>query len=463
MSMLDAIFGEDKDPQEKERWYVAVTARGFPPQIVRNMFDKVHHYGLANFIDRVCYEKGAFEQKEFYLFIGVTSTFKGSVPDEYKNGFDAFLKSLHLINQDISLSYDEIADWVGPEIEGRNIRQVKMIKIERRPPQFQDVFSEAETDRSGGSAESYDQLLYWMSLIGSGSWNLFRSTCETLGIAEKPSDASQLMRRLRALGHVELYENGRKWMMAPASLVECGRSTTTVQYFLAGKRSRTMIDALRKHMGLVENKSQPLANAPEHVLVEFGSVDQTERAVKRINRAGIGEFHIAGNSSMQLALNLPNIEQWKHTLTPLDGIVPSLYTIEQWQSPGDFVSLSGIPSETNLYRLERDSDADYTPIFSAFYDADSDTWLRGDWYGLRFLAIHYHTTEQLKVFYNGPDMQIAIPYDQRWPGIYERALVLASGLLPVKRGMWLIFDNISIDLANILTSKLDIDLKNSNE
>jgi hypothetical protein len=59
-------------------------------------------------------------------------------------------------------------------------------------------------------------------------------------------------------------------------------------------------------------------------------------------------------------------------------------------------------------------------------------------------------------------VNLAIPLEQRWPEIYERALVLASGQLSTYRRTeqnWcLVYERISPKLATQLTSKLGIKL-----
>jgi len=97
-----------------------------------------------------------------------------------------------------------------------------------------------------------------------------------------------------------------------------------------------------------------------------------------------------------------------------------------------------------------------------FYDSETETWRQGDWYGLRFLALCYENNEyQLQpCHYNLEKCQLAILVNQRWPQFYEKALVLASGQLPIlyktQEQDWLIYQNISLELAQFLTQKLSL-------
>lgn len=52
--------------------------------------------------------------------------------------------------------------------------------------------------------------------------------------------------------------------------------------------------------------------------------------------------------------------------------------------------------------------------------------------------------------------RLAIPIYQRWPEIYERALVLASGQLPTYQGSWLLYDKVEREVVRQLTKKLNV-------
>src|SRR5690606_17298730 len=60
---------------------------------------------------------------------------------------------------------------------------------------------------------------------------------------------------------------------------------------------------------------------------------------------------------------------------------------------------------------------------------DGDAWRRGDWYGLRYLTL-FEAGLLMPARYHAATWQLAIPADQRPPELFERPLVLSSGLLP---------------------------------
>jgi hypothetical protein len=150
---------------------------------------------------------------------------------------------------------------------------------------------------------------------------------------------------------------------------------------------------------------------------------------------------------------LPDINTWQHNLRNLQGIVPSLY---EWQyfDGHKFVDCVS-PKETGLYQYKHEANNNISG--TVFFDKPNDKWLQGDWYGLRFLALH---NQDISVHYDKTKESLAIPLEQRWPEIYERALVLASGLLPryqqTGQSWWLVYEGIILELATQLTDKLRV-------
>ena len=112
-----------------------------------------------------------------------------------------------------------------------------------------------------------------------------------------------------------------------------------------------------------------------------------------------------------------------------------------------------------MYRLTRGETSDTYQIV-LYFDQSNQRWLRGDWYGLRFLA--YNAAElDFEVQYDSSANDIWIPVDERWPMLYERALVLASGILPhrAENTKWLRYSGISNELVQLLTEKLNVSIR----
>lgn len=159
---------------------------------------------------------------------------------------------------------------------------------------------------------------------------------------------------------------------------------------------------------------------------------------------------------LTLARLLPPLEGWKESLEPLQGIRPHNYLVKRF----DGVAFSEVifSGRTGLYELwppdgRAARGADLRPEYTLYYDEVRQQWLRADWYGLRFLA-RYEAGQSCPLRYRSTTNQLAVPSKWRWPEVYERALVLASGRLPSYRDGWLVYESIGAELAEELWAKL---------
>ena len=107
-----------------------------------------------------------------------------------------------------------------------------------------------------------------------------------------------------------------------------------------------------------------------------------------------------------------------------------------------------------MYRFSRQSDPSGRTL-TAFFDEPRQRFLRGDWYGLRFLSV-----EAPSAVYDAAGGALLIPDSQRWPLLYERALTLASGLLPDRadNAAWLRYPNLPRSVAETLCGKLNVNM-----
>ena len=154
-----------------------------------------------------------------------------------------------------------------------------------------------------------------------------------------------------------------------------------------------------------------------------------------------------------------SIEEWQSSLPIVGGIVASQFYWRQYQTEIQDFQACGLPENTGFYEMRREVQQSY-PDHSYFYEANTQTWRKGDWYGLRFLAL-YHGNSFKECVYNVEQKQLMVPYNDRWPQLYERALVLASGYLPQMSSdrLWLYYRNITPELVSRLTQKLTLTCK----
>lgn len=438
-----------------ERWYIAFNTVGNPYEILTRLSQAVRQHKLEDFIVRFCYEKGLRKKRgEFYVFIGVVSEAKGTIPANLYRDFYNMLHNLRLSDHQMYVDFDDVQQMVGKDLEIHNLRQIKMRKPHRLPSSDPDNFVNNETTNSSRAEknESYNNLLYWLSAYGHGTWQQFRSACQSLGLDPNGELSRRIIRRLRILGHLELTKDGQNWFIAPPSLVAVESDSGGYHTFLAGQRSPILIEQL-KTVSQVTEEPQPDGNAPDMIRAVFADQNEVQHFVKDFSQKH-HRLYIAGAAAYEIASHLPNLTGWQAQLAEL-SIVLGNYQYEHWLN-GDFQSIP-LPKSTGLYRLNHISGRFEHPQLTLFYDADRNTWHKGDWYGLRYLML-IRTGEVCQFNYMHNLKTLKIPLKNRLPDMYERSLVLASGRLPIFDNEQVIFGNIPEMLAHILANKLEAEL-----
>ena len=297
-------------------------------------------------------------------------------------------------------------------------------------------------------SDRYNKLLFWLSAVGEGNRETFIQACLTLGVINDREYARSALRRLRLLGHVDCSGDGSRWEVSPAALVIF--SNGLERGFLTGQRVPSLLNNLS---GDLSRTHQPNYQGPPRVaIVASGSL------------ASIAD---AGQTATKLAKLLPDIEGWKDSdsLQQMSRLITTQFDIKIWDGrqfqPCDtFYERDGeYYGQSGMYQLSRNSNG-YAYEITLFFDEQKQRWLRGDWYGLRFLTLNAEEVGTEAVHDSSTD-SLFVPVSQRWPMLYERALVLASGLLPdyANNQNWLRYQAIPFDLAHTLCSKLNVRLR----
>lgn len=89
-------------------------------------------------------------------------------------------------------------------------------------------------------SQNSDRFLYWLSTLGSDSWESFKKSCNALQLEEP----KRILRRLRLLGHLESSLDGSRWSAAPATIVKI--KSPNSEFILCGQRSISLIKQLGK-------------------------------------------------------------------------------------------------------------------------------------------------------------------------------------------------------------------------
>ena len=299
-----------------------------------------------------------------------------------------------------------------------------------------------------------DRLLQWLSARGEGTWVAFVQACERLKVTDDHRIARSVFRRLSLLGHIDCSVDGSRWSVSPAALVRFPESWEGG--FVSGQRTATLIRGLRSIMPMAETIQAHLAGPPR-----FSWESGPARDTDGLANLGVED---GGATAQNLAELLPDLQEWKHSLQPVPGFSTASYRVERWQGNA-FVPCNTVreqngiyQAEVGMYRLSRDGNHSGRTL-TMFFDPATQRWLRGDWYGLRFLALEAGPGG-VRAVHNSRAAQLLIPESQHWPLLYERALTLASGLLPhrAENPDWLGYSRIPLDLAQMLCRKLNVDL-----
>ena len=436
-----------------ERRYFHARTVGRPQNVLQQIIAIVVSSGVASQIPLVKLERKA--RGEFYVFLGVDSEESDRIPGELGQTFR------HVgirFEEDHALQPDQIASMVQRqdiEIHGFN-------SLEYRRQAYADPGDPFEQSDSWQAQEAlpevcarFEQLLHWLSARGGGTWDAFNQAVDTLGVSDDRQGVRSALRRLSLLGHIDLSDDGSRWSVSPAALVRFPDDPGGG--FLAGQRTGPLLRNVGELWSLNETRQIHYPGPPR---IDFDSgVPQGADAVAIL---GVSD---AGATSTQLADLLPNLNEWKDSLQSLSNLSTGAYDIEKWYG-GDFQTCDAVydrggiyHGESGMYRLSRNGTRSGRSL-TMFFDQPAQRWLRGDWYGLRFLALE---TEHagVEAFHDSTAGELLIPASQRWPLLYERALTLASGLLPGRAANpdWLSYSRIPLNLARTLCIKLNVTLR----
>ncbi len=432
------------------RQYFAVNEVGNPTQIFYRIRQVVQNLELTRTIPVVKFEKKP--RGQFYVFLAVEELDETHLLDSVLQRAGLKGKPLGPIEPDAIKSMTSAT-----ELETHSLNALAYKSLWANDPgdpfDLSAALSEKRDIGDPSLGECYDQLLYYLSANAEGTWQTFARVCDVLQLTDDTNQARSIFRRLTLLGYIESSGDGQKWSICPTTLVQCAPDPDVC--FLTGQRTPKLIEQLNKHWE-VENIPQLGYQGPSCVKVHGVFPDSS-----------IDGFLLehAGVASVQLARLLPNLAGWKDTLTTIDRISTANYNIEIWNgshftSCNTFYERNGqYVGESGMYRLTRGEEANAYRLV-LYFDQPNQQWLRGDWYGLRFLS-YDATGWEFEVTYDSTANDLLIPVDERWPLLYERALALASGMLPyrAKNPKWLRYSGVSSELVQLLTEKLNISIR----
>jgi hypothetical protein len=315
----------------------------------------------------------------------------------------------------------------------------------------QVLFSEADPQLTLGN----NRLLTWLSAAGKGRWEEFLHVCRTLGVARDGREAERIIRGLVLLGHVERSEEGGKWSVVPPTVTPLADEPE--RYFLRGQRTPSLLG----HLPLArEETSQPHGTGPARISLHPEHCDDAT-----VLRVGDVSFRVERGGAVARAQAMPTWREWFDRTPPLHGLVLTKFDRKEKWDGTRWVEVSGtlfeeethrIRGDTGMYRLSREHP--FRSSVYVFFDATGQKFVRGDWYGLRFLARRFQRLP-LTALWCVDRRLLSIPSAEHWPLVYEQVLVQASGLLPGRTSAGdLCYAHVPEPLARCLGQKLGIDL-----
>ena len=278
-----------------------------------------------------------------------------------------------------------------------------------------------------------DDVRWFLNERGQGTWAQLSNIIELVLEGDEAPDlrANQVARRLRLLGYVESDFTRNRWSVAPtvASPLVARSSPELSIYALYGQVNLDLVDALKDHAS-ISWAPHPECDGPSVVLVTCASIEDIAPI-----------FHHYSvpiqDSARHLVDILPTVDVYTRSIIDVtDSLNLNLVqsaahrTGRLWESAALTSGKAGFWRLTfgNAYRSE---------TVEAFRDPITNAWFQGEREVLQTRLGLHSAARQTSVQYTNCNDEgvpaLRIRREWRWPDLYERALVLSSGYLPMVR------------------------------
>ncbi len=399
----------------KVRWYQGFRTVGHPKQVAEQLSSYILSCQLSHSIPCFRFER-KIRPSEFYFFIGVESEVFGDMPEDVQNALEGFKHCRTPVPGTYTL--EDIDSFVSGDLQVEHLggRIGLHTLLEREVLEDPLDFALLEHLPEHPLPDPvWERLLYWLSSVGGGSWAAFSGACTALGYAQP----GRVLRALKLLGHLEHSHASGRWRMYPAYAFQVAQA----EWVLCGQRSPQMLETLGIQRG-------------EHGRWTIQTLEGFEGTD-------------AGLLTLGLLDGLPDLDTWRRGLFEPRGLN---YDRLRRYEDGAFQPWNALPRR-GFYQLWVGKDP--APRHTLYWDEEHAGWRQGDWYGLRFLNL-----ERPRVRYEMCSRILAVPQGARFPEVYERAAVLASGSLPRPvEGYWL-YASLEPEAVSRLCELLHLDLHN---
>ncbi|NCC61087.1 MAG: hypothetical protein EOM12_09120 [Verrucomicrobiae bacterium] len=399
--------------------------------------------GLNDLFPFIKYEKG--DKGQYYLALAVNFAFVTDGVDFKEKSREVFLTvGLNNIIDETFLN----DNWLKENYDC--CRFAKCLRYEAAKSydvsDFQDIVFDDEKSNDLNGQDEYEKLMYWCSAVGSGNFGRFQEVCRLIAISDR--GGWSILRRFTLLGHLE-FDAKFRWGVIPPALFLTANGRECV---LAGQRTPNFINEIKEKCGIIE---KPQKQGPSRLAFPFEKKGSCFEA---------NSFRDVGCVSLEMARLLPDLKEWEGLLRKNEWEVDSLaqYQLSKYDPNKDKLTCIAHPTGEafeGMYRFIFNQP--YKRSVYAYFNGGSRRGVTGDFYGMRFLA--RSKIGFFSVFYNKKEEQLIIDERERWPMPYERALVLASGLLPhvVSAGSSrvLIYAGVTHQLASQLCDLLSLKME----
>jgi hypothetical protein len=317
-----------------------------------------------------------------------------------------------------------------------------------RAAQLQDVArSLADVPRRPDAAPvDLNVLLDALSLIGSGDWPVLQRLVAQHD--ERPWAATEIATLLASLGHLDVTLDRAtvrpaRWSIAPSTIVVAEHAT-----FLAGFRSDALVEAVARHTvrrGL-QLLHEPAEDAPDRISLPNVGATEIQALAAAVRDAEGVQLDVTHGPGERIAGWLPALEELRQALplddvTGHDGLERFDPATARW-TPVDAARTDGAYRTTRVprrhwHRVDGESRRCLDPLSKWLAAADREPLLA----------------------YDPGSQQLACHVGVALPGLFERAVVLASGRRPSRTGRHLVYEVVDEHLAATLVSKLRVPVR----
>ncbi len=269
-----------------------------------------------------------------------------------------------------------------------------------------------------------NQLLFWASALGSGSWYQFKCAVERLHLEDRQQEEEedqesfplyqQARFNLQRLGHVEFNGQEANWQIVPPvfAIVQRGGQVRAV---LCGARSEPLLALVREAGSSLSLVETPYEICPDIIYLEDKDSDKIERAAERLG------ILVQTNAPEAILVNLPPVESlihWPRSKMPFgEGWNKERFCVQtlSWQKDTNVRRTSGEPELLRFTRFGR-------PFY--FVRIGASGILVPGQMGKFFVL---KSIRRRVMFYDRQSAELSVRPICRPPLFIERALCLCSG------------------------------------